>query len=460
MPETILVVDDEASILESLRGVLGDEGYRVRTADSGTAALAILREEQPQAVLLDIWMPGMDGMEALKRIRESYPDVPVIMMSGHGTIETAVRATKLGAYDFLEKPLSYEKIVLLIQHAASESRLLSENRALRRKVDSRCEMVGGGAAMEDLKRQIATAGPSRGRVLISGESGTGKELVARAIHAASDRAGRPFVEVNCAAIPQDLIESELFGHEKGAFTGATGAKPGKFELADGGTIFLDEVADMSLATQAKVLRVLEQQTFERVGGTQTMRVDVRVIAASNKDLQAEIAAGRFRDDLYFRLAVVPIHVPPLRDRAEDIPLLVSAFLKAFSEDYGKRPKTVSPEALKKLAAHRWPGNVRELKNLVERLVIMAPESEIRESDLPPLVEQEGGRSQAPAALPTVGPLREARAEFERSYILDRLKANKGNVSRTAEELEIERSNLHRKIKALGIEIDSEVRDEA
>ncbi len=458
MPDTILVVDDEASILESLKGVLGDEGYRVRTADSGTAALAMLREEQPQAVLLDIWMPGMDGIEALKRMRESYPDVPVIMMSGHGTIETAVRATKLGAYDFLEKPLSYEKIVLLIQHAASESRLLSENRALRRKVDSRWEMIGGSPAMEELKQQIATAGPSRGRVLISGESGTGKELVARAIHAASDRAVRQFVEVNCAAIPQDLIESELFGHVKGAFTGATADKPGKFEQADGGTIFLDEVGDMSLATQAKVLRVLQEQTFERVGGTQTIRVDVRVIAASNKDLQAEIAAGRFRDDLYFRLAVIPIHVPPLRERALDIPLLVSRFLGTLSEEYGKRPKTVSPGALTRLGAHSWPGNVRELKNLVERLVIMAPGPEIREADLPPLGEREAGVS--PAAEPVVGPLREARAEFERRYILDRLRANKGNVSRTAEELEIERSNLHRKIKALGIEIDSEVRDEA
>ncbi|MBI3392077.1 MAG: sigma-54-dependent Fis family transcriptional regulator [Nitrospirae bacterium] len=458
MPDTILVVDDEASILESLKGVLGDEGYRVRMADSGTAALAMLREEQPQAVLLDIWMPGMDGIEALKRIREAHPDVPVIMMSGHGTIETAVRATKLGAYDFLEKPLSYEKIVLLIQHAVSESRLLSENRALRRKVDSRWEMIGGSPSMEELKQQIATAGPSRGRVLISGESGTGKELAARAIHAASDRAARPFVEVNCAAIPQDLIESELFGHVKGAFTGATADKPGKFEQADGGTIFLDEVGDMSLATQAKVLRVLQEQTFERVGGTQTIRVDVRVIAASNKDLQAEIAAGRFRDDLYFRLAVIPIHVPPLRERALDIPLLVSRFIGTLSEEYGKRPKTVSPEALKRLMAYRWPGNVREIKNLVERLVIMAPGPEIREADLPPLGEREAGVS--PAAAPVGGPLREARAEFERRYILDRLRANKGNVSRTAEELEIERSNLHRKIKALGIEIDSEVRDEA
>ena len=402
----------------------------------------------------------MDGMEALKRIRESYPDVPVIMMSGHGTIETAVRATKLGAYDFLEKPLSYEKIVLLIQHAASESRLLSENRALRRKVDSRCEMVGGARRWRISSGRSRRPGRRGGRVLISGESGTGKELVARAIHAASDRAGRPFVEVNCAAIPQDLIESELFGHEKGAFTGATGAKPGKFELADGGTIFLDEVADMSLATQAKVLRVLESRRSSGSAGRRRCRVDVRVIAASNKDLQAEIAAGRFRDDLYFRLAVVPIHVPP------------SAGSRRGHPSSGQRLSQGVLGRLRKAPEDGLAGGAQEARGASlagERAGAQEPCRAARhhgagvgDSGVRPSASGRtgGGRSQAPAALPTVGPLREARAEFERSYILDRLKANKGNVSRTAEELEIERSNLHRKIKALGIEIDSEVRDEA
>ena len=325
--DTILIVDDEESIRKSLKDILGDEGYEVVTAASGREALDVLAEAQPSLALLDIAMPDMDGIETLRRFKETRPEMQVIMITGHGTIETAVQTTKMGAYDFIQKPLSLERVTLAVKHGLEEYRLRQENETLRKSIERRYEIVGESAAIRSLKQQISLAGPTNGWVLIHGESGSGKELVARAIHKSSRRAGGPFVEVNCAAIPQELIESELFGHEKGSFTGATAMKRGKFELADHGTIFLDEIADMSLATQAKVLRVLEGQEFQRVGGTKTLKTDVRVVAASNKDLAGEIRKGSFREDLFYRLNVIPLEVPPLRERKDDIPVLVRHFLR-------------------------------------------------------------------------------------------------------------------------------------
>jgi two-component system nitrogen regulation response regulator NtrX len=446
--EHILIVDDERAIRAALRGVLEDEGYRVSDVGSGTEALACVQDEAPDLVFLDIWMPGMDGLEVLAEIKRLRPETAVVMISGHGTIETAVKATKLGAYDFIEKPLSLEKTLLAATRALEHSRLERENRALREELERGHEIVGQSPIMEELRAQIAIAAPTNGRVLIHGENGSGKELVARAIHALSARADGPFVEVNCAAIPEDLIESELFGHERGAFTGAVARRRGKFELAHGGTLFLDEVGDMSLKTQAKVLRVLEEQAFERVGGKDTIRVDVRVIAASNQNLSDLIAQGRFREDLYYRLNVIPIEVPPLRTRKEDIPLLVEHFITLFSGANAKRPKTVSVEALAYFLAYDWPGNVRELRNMVERLVIMTPRDIIGPEDLPPPLR--------PREVATVEDtqrertLKEAREAFERAYILSQLRAHDWNMTRTAEKLGIERSHLYRKLKAYGI----------
>ncbi|MBI2153461.1 MAG: sigma-54-dependent Fis family transcriptional regulator, partial [Candidatus Rokubacteria bacterium] len=416
--ESILIVDDEKAIQTSLQGVLEDEGYRVTAVGSGEQALSRLAEELPDLVLLDIWMPGMDGLEVLAEIKRTRPEQTVVMISGHGTIETAVKATKLGAYDFIEKPLSLEKTLLIVARAIEHSRLEGENRALRERLERGQEIVGASAPIQELRRQIAIAAPTNGRVLIHGENGSGKELVARAIHALSARRDGPFVEVNCAAIPEELIESELFGHEKGAFTGAVGRRKGKFELGNGGTLFLDEVGDMSLKTQAKVLRVLEEQAFERVGGTEQIKTDVRVIAASNQNLVDLIAAGRFREDLFYRLNVIPIEVPPLRRRKEDLPLLVEHFIRVFSLENGKRPKTMSVEALAYFLAYDWPGNVRELRNLVERLVIMTPREVIGPEDLPPPVRP---KAAGPAADPiTEKTLKEAREAFERAYILAEL----------------------------------------
>lgn len=455
-PDTILIIDDEESIRRTLSDVLRDEGYSVVTASSGREGLELLIDAQPRLVLLDIAMPGMDGIEALGRIKDARPDIPVIMISGHGTIETAVKTTKMGAYDFIEKPISLERVSLAVRHGLEEQRLREENESLRRRMEKRYEIAGESAVIKTLRRQIALAGPSNGWVLIHGESGVGKELVARAIHRASRRGSGPFIEVNCAAIPQDLIESELFGHEKGAFTGAASQKRGKFELADGGTIFLDEIGDMSLATQAKVLRVLEGQEFQRVGGMKTLRVDVRVIAASNKDLVAEIKKGAFREDLYYRLNVIPLEVPPLRERMEDIPLLVRHFLAEFASEYGQKPKAIEDDALELFFRYPWPGNVRELRNIIERLIIMTPAEVIRRSDVPPPIsEGHAGRGQASAGVVTPLPetLKDARAAFERDYILRKLKEHNGNVSRTAEAIGMERSNLHRKMRALGIDVD-------
>ena len=455
MPKsTVLIVDDEAGVRSALSGVLRDEGYAVDAVESGEACLERVARTPYDVVVLDIWLPGIDGLATLARLRARGVDAPVVMISGHGNIESAVRAIKLGAFDFVEKPLSLEKTVLVVGNAVRQRRLEAENRALREHVDRRLTMVGESYAMAQLREQIAMAAPTNGRVLIFGENGTGKELVARAIHALSARRDGPFVEVNCAAIPEELIESELFGHERGAFTGAVARRRGKFELADQGTIFLDEVGDMSLKTQAKVLRVLQEQTFERVGGTEIITVDVRVIAASNKPLEEEIQKGNFREDLFYRLNVIPFEIPSLRERREDIPLLANYFLLLFSQEYGKRKKTLSPAAMDLLLQHPWPGNVRELRNVMERMVIMVHGDTIQDADVAPSLRVRPGVVSEAAAEPEVswdGPLREARERFERQYILRRLKEAHWNISRTADRMGIERSNLHRKMKAYGIE---------
>ena len=449
----ILIVDDEQPILSSVRDVLKDEGYDASTAENGLDGLAKIKEELPDLVLLDVWMPGMDGLETLAKIQEEHPGLPVIVMSGHGNIDTAVKAVRLGAYDFIEKPLSLDKLSLTVKNALAKSRLEEENRELKAKVEGGYEIIGESPAMAALKEEIKRAGPTNGRVLISGENGTGKELVARAIHRLSLRASGPFVTVNCAAIPEELIESELFGHEKGSFTGATAQRKGKFEQADTGTIFLDEVADMSLFTQAKVLRVLQEQELQRVGGSRNIKVDVRVIAASNKVLEEEIKAGRFREDLYYRLNVIPFNVPPLRERQGDVPLLVDAFIKEFSREYGNGEKKVSPEAMRLFTSYPWPGNIREMKNIIERLVIMTPGDTITEDQVPPPIRQAAPSQPSGKCYSDLPSFREAKAAFEKDYITAKLKENGWNVSRTAELLKIERSNLHRKIAALGIEMD-------
>ncbi|MBE0597824.1 MAG: sigma-54-dependent Fis family transcriptional regulator [Desulfuromonadales bacterium] len=453
--KSILIIDDEESIRESLIGILMDEGFRTLFASNGEEGLSLLREESPDLVLLDIWMPGMDGLETLRRIKETSAEQPVIMMSGHGTIETAVRATKLGAFDFIEKPLSLEKVLLTIQNALKVGQLVEENRVLKAKIGKDYEMVGASGAISELQAQIAIAAPTSGWVLITGENGTGKELVARAIHQLSHRQDRPFIEVNCAAIPEELIESELFGHEKGAFTGATAQRKGKFDLAHEGTLFLDEIGDMSLKTQAKVLRILQERKFERVGGSRTIEVDVRVIAATNKDLGEEIRKGTFREDLFYRLNVLPFHVPSLRERREDIPALVNYFLEVFCGKESREIKSLTPAAMEAMVHYPWPGNVRELKNIIERLVIMTPDDLITERHLPATIRQPkmagGGRPLTSTAV-DLGTYREAKEEFEREFLLQKLEENDWNISRTAEAIDIERSNLHRKIKSYGIEL--------
>ncbi len=446
--ERILIVDDEESIRESVAGILGDEGYETRTAADGAEGLAAARaKESPDLVLLDIAMPGRDGVDILAEMRRTHPELPVVMMSGHGTVETAVRATQLGAYDFIEKPLSVEKLLLTIQNALDRSRLQQENRTLRAQALRAHPILGTSEPMQRLKEQIQLAAPTNGWVLITGENGTGKELVARQTHLHSKRAEGPFVEVNCAAIPEELIESELFGHEKGAFTGAIQQKIGRFQLADGGTIFLDEIADMSLKTQAKILRILQEHKFERVGGTETIEVDVRVIAATNKSLEKEIAEGHFREDLYYRLNVIPFHVPPLRERRDDIPLLAQAFADEFSRDSGMRPKKLGARALARLQSYAWPGNVRELRNLMERLVLMTPAQSIEESDLPDAIRAGTRPGGGEAAT-----LEEARKGFEREFLVSRLRQHGWNVSRTAEAIGIARESLSRKIRQFKIEV--------
>lgn len=443
----IMVVDDEASVRASLRGILEDEGFEVETAAGGEECLARMAERRCDLILLDVWLSGIGGLETLEQIRQVDPEVYVIMISGHASIEVAVKATKLGAFDFIEKPLSYDKTMLVIRNALRQKQLAEENRSLREQIYGRYVMIGESVPMRALRQQISFAAPTDARVLIYGENGTGKELVARLLHANSRRRERRFVEVNCAAIPEELIESELFGHVRGAFTGATSNRKGKFEQADQGTLFLDEVGDMSLKTQAKVLRALEEQRFEPVGGNSPVSVDVRVIAATNKDLEAEIEAGNFREDLFFRLNVIPFYVPPLRERIEDIPLLANYFLEDFSRKYGRGPKRLSDSAMELLVQYSWPGNVRELKNMIERLVIMTPREEIQPCDLPDSIL---GRGLRPIVEQDFASLDEAREAFERQYIARKIRECNGNISRAAEALGIERSSLYRKMKQYGL----------
>lgn len=450
MERRILIVDDEPDICETLGGILEDEGFAVRSVPSGEEALAVIKNEHPDLVMLDIWMPGMDGMETLQKIKENDPQLQVIMISGHGNVETAVKAIKLGAFDFIEKPLSLSETVLAVHRVMKMIRLEEENIHLKSGIEAKHEMVGRHPLIAQLREQIAMAAPTDGWVLITGENGTGKELVARQIHMQSKRAQQPFIEVNCAAIPDELIESELFGHEKGAFTGALERRRGKFDLADGGTIFLDEIADMSLKTQAKVLRVLQEQRFERVGGSELIPVDVRVIAATNKKLEELIAAERFREDLYYRLNVIPLHVPPLRERREDIPLFVEFFSKAFCDRSGLAHRRFGAEAIARFCSYDWPGNVRELKNIVERLVIMTPEEEVTAVRVEQTLKIQPSRTEKSASLFQVNDYREAREAFEREYLRRQLEEHQGNITKTAESIGLERTNLHRKIKKMGL----------
>ncbi len=451
MTKTILVVDDEEDIRNSLKGILKDEGFAVELATNGSEALDRVETAMPDLILLDIWMEGTEqGLDVLAGLKKKYPILPVIMISGHGTIETAVKATKLGAYDYIEKPLSYDKILLVIENCLNYYLLAEENLLLKRQAAKRFHLTGSSNVMKDLKKQIETVASTNAWVMITGENGTGKELVAHTIHRLSNRSDRPMVEVNCAAIPEELIESELFGHERGSFTGADSHRRGRFDLANHGTLFLDEIGDMSLKTQSKILRILDEQRFERVGGDKTIQVDVRVIVATNKNLREEIRKGTFREDLYYRLNVIPIHVPPLRDRKEDISLLVQDFLEEFSRENNSEPKSITDETLPALLAHDWPGNVRELKNLVERLVIMSPGTRIEFSSLLGGFEPITSQFAAHPSFKTASTLREARNMAEKEYISAKLVKNKGNISQTAEEIDIDRTSLHKKIKALGI----------
>ena len=444
----ILVVDDEPGIRQSLSGVLEDEGYAVESVADGETCLEVLPAGEFELVLLDVWLPGIDGMEVLARIQEiPFPDRPaVVVISGHGSIEAAVKATKLGAFDFLEKPLSIEKVAVVTKNALAHRGMAIENSRLKADTGARYRIIGESVPMKALRQQLALMAGTNGRVLIFGESGTGKELVAHAMHALSPRAAEAFVEVNCAAIPEELIESELFGHVKGGFPGAQEAKTGKFQKADSGTLFLDEVGDMSLRTQSKVLRVLDEQRFEPVGASEFMQVDVRVVAATNKNLEEEIERGNFREDLFYRLNVIPFFVPPLRDRREDIALLADHFLREFTTAYGRKPKELTPEAYSCLSEYHWPGNVRELKNLIERIVILNPQVRIDSRHIP----LHATRRQPDRPLDRFGSLQEVREAAEREYILKKLEETSGNVTRTAELLGLERSNLYRKMKALGI----------
>ena len=441
---SILVIDDENSIIETLSSILEDEGYDVVTASSGEKGLKMLSKHNPDIILLDIWMPDMDGIETLKQIRAKDKEVSIIMISGHSNIDTAVQAIKLGAYDFLEKPLSLDKVLILIKRALEKQKLEKENIALKNSISEQWKIIGASSKIIELEDKISKAAASEGRVIIYGESGSGKELVARALHNAGNRKDKDFIEVNCAAIPQELIESELFGHEKGSFTGAFETKKGKFELADEGTLFLDEIGDMTLTTQAKVLRIIETQEFQKVGGSKNIKVDVRILAATNKDLEEEIQKGQFREDLYFRLNVIPMYVPPLRERKDDIPLLIDHFLQNLARQYGQKKKTISKATLRTLMEYDWPGNVRELKNTIERLVIMTSDETIDTKEVQPVKAAKSDYS-------SFNTLRDAREQFEKDFIVKKLQENSWNVSKTAEDLEIERSNLHRKIKALGIE---------
>lgn len=446
-PNSVLIVDDEPGIRETLRAVLEDEGYDVASAASGEECLTLTESDRFACILLDVWLPGIDGLETLEKLRERGDESAVIMISGHGNIETAVNATKLGAFDFIEKPLSLEKTMLTVRNAIRQQELERLTSNLSEAIGRQYEMVGDSVAMRALRKQISIVAPTDGRVLISGESGTGKELVARAIHAASKRARLPFVEINSAAIPEELVESELFGHEKGAFSGATKAKKGKFEIADGATLFLDEIGDMSAAVQAKMLRVLEEQRFEPVGSNTPVNVDVRVISATNKQLDDLIESGEFRNDLFYRLNVIPFQVPPLRDRAEDIPVLTEYFNKKYCREYGKRPKVFTDNALEVMMNYSWPGNVRELRNTVERVVILTRKRNITPEELPSF-----GPAEEPAASSYRFPsFKEATDAYQREFILHKLAETDGNVTKAAESMGVDRSHLYRRMKSLGIQ---------
>ncbi len=450
MRQKVLIVDDEISIQHSLSGILSDEGYGISLAASGEEALEKARKDPPDLILLDVWMPGADGIMVLSEIKRLYPQLPVIIISGHGTIETAVKATRMGAFDFIEKPLSIDRVLVSIQNAIEFSRLEEENRLLRKKANRHCTMTGQSAAVAALREQISRAAPTNATVLITGENGTGKELAARMIHLSSRRSTRTMVEVNCAAIPEELIESELFGHEKGAFTGAVEKRRGKFDSANGGTLFLDEIGDMSLRTQAKILRIIQEQVFERVGGSHPVEVDVRIVAATNKDLEKEIELGRFRQDLYYRLNVIPLHVPPLRERLEDIPLLVEEFAAEIASESALGKKKIDPAIYPVLQRYPWPGNIRELKNFIERLIIMTPGQLIGPDDLPLDFIRSRHQPAVESSYLDCATIKEARASFERSYLMRRLEENGWNVSVTAAKIGLERTHLHRKMKALGI----------
>ncbi len=452
MAHHVLVIDDEKNIRRTLEMVLSGEGYRVSTAATAEEGLEAVDREDVDLVIVDVKLPGMSGIDALKRIRgrrPGEPAIPVLMISGHATVREAVDAVRLGAVDFFEKPVDRDRVLICIRNSIEQSRLAREVADLRARVEPRLEMIGSSPAMARLFEEVRKVAPTKGRVLITGESGTGKELVARAIHRLSPRAAGPFVKVNCAAIPGELIESELFGYERGAFTGAQGRKRGQFELADGGTLFLDEIGDMSAAAQAKVLRALQSGEITRVGGESSLSVDVRIIAATNRVLEEDVRSGRFREDLYFRLAVVPIHSPPLRDHVEDIPDLVRAFVDRFCNENGFKRKAAEPEVVRALMAYHWPGNVRELKNVVERMVILS-ESTIRAEDVPKEIGGSIPITTGPSGFRPGVPLRAFREQAEKAYLTDALGHYEWNISRTAQALDIERTNLHKKIRAYGI----------
>ena len=446
---SLLIVDDEPSILQSLGGLLSDEGFEVMTAANGYEALKTIEVESPDLVLLDIWMPGIDGIETLKEIKIKNPNIQVIIITGHGTIETAVKATKLGAFDLIEKPLSIDKVIVAINNALNFRRLEEENKYLRKKTLEKNSINGNSPKTIELKNNIAKAAPTDTWILIIGENGTGKELVARMIHHLSPRADQPLIDVSCAAIPENLIESELFGHEKGAFSGATSKKIGKFELASNGSIFLDEIGDMSLKTQARILRVLQEQKIQRVGGSRTISVDIRVIAASNKNLEEEIEKGRFREDLFYRLNVLPINVPPLRQRADDIPILVETFLEDFAIQNRDRRKKITSDALEILGKYTWPGNVRELKNLVERMAILVDTDAIDSRDIPDAYNLDSNLVNDLTDYQSLNfdTLKKARLAFEQAFITRKLMQHRNNVTKTAEAIGVGRSFLHKKIKS-------------
>lgn len=440
---SILIVDDEPSILKSLSGLLSDEGFEVSTASNGYEAIQLVSTESPDLILLDIWMPGLDGIETLTEIKKENPHIQVIIITGHGTIETAVNATKLGAFDFIEKPLSIDKVIVAINNALNFRRLEEENKYLRKKTIEKHSINGTSPATLELKKQIAAAAPSDKWIFITGENGTGKELVARSIHLLSPRVDHPLIDVNCAAIPDKFIESELFGHEKGALAATTPKKIGKFELATNGTIFFDEISDMSLRTQAILLRVLQEQQFQRIGGGRVLNVNVRVIAASNKDIETEIEKGLFRKDLYYRLNVIPIEVPPLRNRPDDIPLLVEIFLDEFSKENQRHKKRMNHDALELLFNYSWPGNVRELKNLVERLAIMVKNDAIDASDIPHPYNPGAGEGEQPSGsnLFFIDRLEDAKKAFEMAFIKKKLSQNKNNLTKTAEAIDVKQSYI-------------------